>query len=475
MLCDKLINYSCKFINLQSKNLIYFLMSKNVKLKRGLNINLLGEADKVYASVKRHQLFALKPTEFHNLIPKLSVKVGDKVNAGSVVFFNKYNDKVNFCSPVSGEVTDIVRGDKRRILEVLIKSDEEIKYESFPVKKSNELSREQIIEHMLSGGVWPFVRQKPYDIIANPLDMPKSIFISAFKSSPLAIDNDFALYGMDELFQIGLDFISKLTNGMMHLNLDGNTNSSKVFTQAKGVEINKFSGPHPAGNVGVQVHHLDPINKGDIIWYLEPQDVIAIARLFSQGRYDVSRIIALCGSQVNKPRYYRTIAGTAISNFIYDNVNGENNRIICGDVLSGTKIDNDGYLGFYDTQITIIKEGNQQEFLGWILPGLNKFSLSKSYFSWLFPTKKYDIDTNMRGEERAYVVTGQYEKVLPMDIYPQQLIKAIMIEDIDLMENLGLYEVAPEDMALCEFVCTSKIEVQAIIRYGLDLLRKENL
>jgi Na+-transporting NADH:ubiquinone oxidoreductase subunit A len=280
---------------------------------------------------------------------------------------------------------------------------------------------------------------------------------------------------MDELFQKGLNLIAKLSKGKTHLNLDGNTNSSKVFSNAKGVEINKFSGPHPAGNVGVQVHHIDPINKGDVVWYLEPQDIIVIARLFTEGKYDVSRIVSLCGSEVIKPRYYRTISGSCISNLVNDNVKGENNRIIGGDVLSGNKIEKDGYLGFYDTQLTIIKEGNEQEFLGWILPGVNKFSLSRSYFSWLFPTKKFEIDTNMRGEERAYVVTGQYEKVLPMDIYPQQLIKAIMIEDIDLMEKLGLYEVSPEDMALCEFVCTSKIEVQSIIRHGLDLLRKENL
>ena len=450
-------------------------MSKNVRLRRGLNINLTGEADKVYASVDRHEIFALKPTDFHSLTPKLSVKVGDRVNAGSVVFFDKYNDKINFCSPVSGEVIDIIRGGKRRILEILIKSDPEIQYDSFQVLDSDRLDREQIISHMLKCGVWPFVRQKPYDIIANPTDMPKSIFISAFKSGPLAIDNDFALYGMDDMFQKGLNIIKKLTNGITHLNLDGNTNSSTVFSQAKGVDINKFSGPHPAGNVGVQAHHIDPINKGDIIWYLEPQDVIAIARLFAEGKYDVSRIISLCGSEVNKPRYYRMIAGTCVSNLISDNVKKSNNRVICGDVLSGTKINRDGYLGFYDTQITVIKEGDQEEFLGWILPGFDKFSLSKSYFSWLFPKRKYEIDTNMRGEERAYVVTGQYEEVLPMNIFPQQLIKAIMIEDIDLMEKLGLYELAPEDMALCEFVCTSKIEVQSIIRYGLDLLRKENL
>ena len=450
-------------------------MSKSVRIRRGLNVNLLGDADKVYASVKNHDIYALKPTDFHGLTPKLTVKAGDHVLAGSVVFYDKYNEKIKFCSPVSGTIQDIVRGKKRRILEIIIKSDSEIIYESHSQKNSNDFSREQIIDHMLEKGVWPFIRQKPYDIIANPIDLPKSIFISAFKSGPLAIDNDFALYGMDELFQKGLDVITKLTNGKTHLNLDGNTNSSKVFSDAKGVQINSFSGPHPAGNVGVQIHHLDPINKGDVVWYLEPQDVIVIARLFCEGRYDVSRIISLCGSEVSKPRYYRFVSGSCVANLISDNVEKDNNRVICGDVLSGTKISKDGYLGFYDTQLTVIKEGDEQEFLGWALPGIDKFSMSKSYFSWLFPTRKYNIDTNMRGEERAYVVTGQYEKVLPMDIYPQQLVKAIMIEDIDLMEKLGLYEVGPEDFALCEFVCTSKIEVQSIIRHGLDLLRKENL
>jgi len=450
-------------------------MSKSVRIRRGLNINLLGEANKVYASVKNHYTYALKPTDFYGLTPKLNVKVGDKVLAGSIVFFDKYNEKIKFCSPVSGTINDIIRGDKRKILEIVINSDDEIIYESHKKIDSKNISREEIIENMLSKGVWPFIRQKPYDIIANPNDIPKAIFISAFKSGPLAIDNDFALYGMDELFQTGLDIITKLTTGKTHLNLDGNTNSSKVFSDAKGVEINSFSGPHPAGNVGVQIHHIDPINKGDVVWYLEPQDIITIARLFSEGKYDASRIISLCGSEVKKPRYYRTISGTCVSNLIEDNVEENNNRVICGDVLSGTKIEKNGYLGFYDTQLTVIKEGNEQEFFGWALPGFNKFSMSKSYFSWLFPNRKYEIDTNMRGEERAYVVTGQYEKVLPMDIFPQQLIKAIMIEDIDLMEKLGLYEVGPEDLALCEFVCTSKIEVQSIIRHGLDILRKENL
>ena len=452
-------------------------MSKEIRLNKGLTINLVGAADKVYASVKptdRTNRYVVKPTDFHALTPKLTVKIGDRVKAGSTLFFDKSNDKVNFCSPVSGEIIDIVRGKKRRILELVINADANIVYESFVKLSDEQLSREQIITSMLKGGVWPFIRQKPYDIIANPADLPKAIFISTFRSAPLSIDNDFALYGMDELFQKGLDYIIKLTNGKTHLNVDGNSNASKIFTSAKGVEINQFSGPHPSGNVGVQIHHIDPINKGDIVWYLEPQDVLAIARLLTEGKYDASRIVALGGSQVSKPRYHRTIAGSSVYNLLADNLKEGESRIISGDVLTGTAIDIDGNLGFYDTTITVIEEGNKQEFLGWISPGFDKFSASKTFFSWLSPSNKFTIDSNMHGEERAYVVTGSYEKVFPMDIFPLQLIKAIMIEDIELMENLGIYEVSPEDFALCEFVCTSKIEVQSIIRHGLDLIRKEH-
>ena len=473
MFCFKGTKYSSKFINLQAKNL-YYSMSKNIKLNKGLNINLVGEPDKVYGSVKFNKNFVVKPTDFHNITPKLVVKIGDKVSAGSPLFFDKYNERVNFCSPVSGEVIDIIRGAKRRILELHIMSDDIISYKKYNFKDYVNFSREKIVNAMLESGLWPFIKQRPYDIIANPLDVPKSIVVSAFKSAPLSIDNDFALYGMDELFQKGLDIITKLTNGITHLNLDGNTNSSKTFSEARGVQINKFSGPHPAGNVGIQIHHLDPINKGESVWCIEPQDIIAIARLFSEEKYDVSRIISVCGAQVIKPRYYRTIIGTCISNFLTDNLYEGDYRIISGNVLTGEKINIDGNLSFYDTQITVIKEGKDPEFLGWMLPGFNKFSLSRSFFSWLTPTKKYDINTNMRGEERAYVVTGQYDKVLPMDIFIQQLVKSIMIEDVEMMENLGLYELSPEDVALCEFVCTSKIEVQSLIRDGLDLLIKEN-
>lgn len=447
-------------------------MSKDIRLKKGLNINLQGEADKVYASIPQSETFSIKPTDFHGLTPKLVVKVGDKVKAGSCLFFDKYDDRIRFSSPVSGEVTDIIRGAKRRIMEVRIKSDSEISYENYSLDVNS--SREDIIKGMLDSGVWPFIRQKPFDIIANPSDMPKAIFISTFNTAPLAPDNDFVLHGLDEEFQLGIEIIKKLTDGKIHLNVDGNTNPSKVFTDCKGVEINKFSGPHPAGNVGVQIHHINPINKGDVVWYLYPQDVLTIARLFSEGKYDVSRMVALTGSQVERPRYYRTIAGASISNMLDENSIAQgDNRYISGDVLTGTHISADGFISFYDTQITVIPEGNKQDFLGWIAPGLNKFSMSKSYFSWLMPNKKFNLNTNYNGEERAYVVTGQYEKVLPMDVYPMQLIKACLIEDIDMMEQLGIYEVSAEDMALCEFVCTSKMEVQTIIREGLDLIKKE--
>jgi Na+-transporting NADH:ubiquinone oxidoreductase subunit A len=448
-------------------------MSKDIRLKKGLNINLSGEAEKVYVSIPQSKTYVVKPTDFHGLTPKLIIKEGASVKSGSTLFIDKHNERVKFSSPVSGTVTSIVRGAKRKIMEIVLQPDAEIKYETFQKSIAKDLSRDQIIEQLLSSGVWPFIRQKPFDIVANPSDKPKAIFISTFNTGPLSADNDFVLHGLENEFQNGLEIISKLTDGVVHLNVDGDTNPSKVFTGANGVQLNKFSGPHPSGNIGVQVHHIDPINKGELVWYLYPQDVLTISRLFQEGKYDVSRIVALTGSQIIKPRYCRTIAGSCISVMITDNLKTGNSRFISGDVLTGSHIDVNGSVGFYDTQITVIPEGDYQEFLGWISPGLEKFSMSKAFFSWLSPSKKYNLDTNYHGEERAYVVTGQYEKVLPMDIYPMQLIKACLIEDIEMMENLGIYEVSSEDLALCEFVCTSKIEVQSIIRNGLDVIQKE--
>jgi Na+-transporting NADH:ubiquinone oxidoreductase subunit A len=448
-------------------------MSKDIRIKKGVNIKLKGSAERVYANMPSSKLFFIKPSDFIGLNPKLTVKAGDKVLAGSPLFFDKENPSVIITSPVSGEVFEIRRGKKRKILSVIITADEEISYKNFPKAKADEISREDIISQILEAGLWPFVRQRPFAVIANPKDKPKSIFISAFDSAPLSCDNDFILHGMEKEFQNGLDIVSKLTEGTTHLNIDGNVNSSSVFTSAKGVQINNITGPHPSGNVGIQIHHIDPLNKGEIVWYMYPQDIVAIGRLFSNGKYDASRLVALAGSQVKKPRYYRTMQGALISQMIKENIKEGNNRFISGNVLTGNQISAEDSLGFYHNEICVIPEGNHPDFLGWLLPGFHKFSLSRTFFSWLNPKKEFDISANMNGEERAYVVTGQYENVLPMDIYPQHLIKSIMVGDIELMENLGIYEVAEEDFALCEFSCTSKIPVQEILREGMDLVKKE--
>lgn len=449
-------------------------MSRFVKIKRGLNIRLLGEANKVFSDLPLPETFAIKPTNFIGVTPKLLVKQGDEVQAGTPLFNDKNNEATKFCSPVSGEVIEIIRGEKRKILEVKILADKEITYTAFNKANPNDLRREEIIQELLNSGVWPFIRKRPFGIIANPNETPKSIFISAFDSNPLAPDNNFIMQGNDEDFQTGLDALQKLTDGKVHLNINADTTPDKGFTNSKGVEINKISGPHPAGNVGVQIHHIDPVNKGEVVWCLNPQDVLILGRLFNQGKFDAGRVVALTGSQIENPKYYKTIVGSAIKNIISDGgLKAGENRIISGNVLTGKQISSDGYLDFYDSQITVIPEGHEHEFMGWLAPGFRKFSVSRTFFSWLTPNKKHDLNTNMHGEERPFVVTGEYEKVFPMDIYPVQLLKSILIEDIEMMENLGIYEVVEEDFALCEFVCTSKIESQDIIRRGLDLVRRE--
>jgi len=448
-------------------------MSKNIKISRGVNIKLKGEAEKVHASLPLSSTVAIKPTDFAGVVPKLILKEKAEVKAGTPLFYSKENDKIVFTSPVSGEIAEIRRGDKRKILEVVILADKEIKYETFAAGDPNSMSREQIIENLLKSGCWPFIRQRPYDVIANPTDTPKSIFISAFDSSPLAPDNDFIVHGNGEIFQIGLDAIRKLTEGKVHLNINAKGKASDVFNNSKGVQINKISGPHPAGLVGVQIHKIDPINKGEKVWYLTPQDVLTIGRLFKEGKFDASRIVAVCGSQVKTPKYFKMLMGQSVSSIINGNVDTEKTRFISGNPLTGSQVTKEGHLGFYDYQFTAIPEGGEGEFFGWIAPGFDKFSLSRTFFSWLMPGKEYDLNTSMNGEERAYVMTGQYEKVFPFDIYPVQLVKAMIIKDIELMESLGVYEVAPEDFALCEYACTSKINVQSIVREGLDLVRAE--
>jgi len=448
-------------------------MSQDFRIKKGADIQMIGSADRVYSNVSGVEFYSISPVDFHLLIPKMVVKDGDKVLAGDILFYDKNNVDIKFTSPVSGIVHKIIRGDKRKILNVVLRADTNIEYKEFEKRNLTSLNKDQIISDLLISGLWPMIRQRPFSTIANPKDNPKAIFISSFDSSPLAPDNDFIFHGEGDLFQLGLDIITQLSTGTTHLNLDGNANSPRVFNNAKGVQINRFYGPHPSGNVGVQIHHINPINKGDIVWYISPQDIVTIARFFKDAKYDASKIIALTGSKVRKARYYRIIQGASIKKLIENNLVDGDKRFISGNPLTGNLISEDGFLGFYHFQICVIPDGNYSEFFGWLLPGFHKYSLSRTFFSWMNSKAEYDLDSNTHGEERAYVVSGQYEKYLPIDVYPVHLIKSILMQDIELMENLGIYEVDPEDFALCEFSCTSKVPVQSIIRNGLDIIKKE--
>ncbi|MDY0097593.1 MAG: Na(+)-translocating NADH-quinone reductase subunit A [Bacteroidales bacterium] len=448
-------------------------MSISIKLKKGFDIRLLGRAEKIIAGEVNPSLFAVKPVDFPGLTPKLDVRPGDPVKAGTPLFHDKVRPEIRYVSPVSGTVLTVSRGEKRRILEVIVKRERE-EYIDFGSDDTDRLSREVVIEKLLVSGLWPAIRQRPYNVVADPNVEPKSVFISGFDSAPLAPDYNFIAENSPvNYFRKGIAALSRMTKGKVNLILNGNDTPGMIPYDISGVEVSYFSGPHPSGNVGVHIHHLDPVNKGETVWYVNLQDVFSIGRLFVEGIYKPEKIIALTGSEVKEPRYYRILTGGSVSPAVEGNIKQGNLRFISGNVLTGTRISQDGFLGFYDSQITVIPEGNYHEFFGWASPGINKFSFSRTFLSSLFPRQAYKLDTNLHGGERAFVITGQYEKVVPMDIYPMQLLKAIMAEDIDMMENLGIYEVAEEDFALCEFICPSKIEIQSVIRNGLDLMRKE--
>ncbi|MGB0523029.1 MAG: Na(+)-translocating NADH-quinone reductase subunit A [Flammeovirgaceae bacterium] len=453
-------------------------MSNTIKLKRGFEINLAGKAEKKIAEA-HPKTFAVKPTDFVGMVrPKVVVQVGDVVKAGTPVLFDKKMEGVMFTSPVSGEVVEINRGAKRKLLEVVILADSHIEHETFKqytVSEIASLSREDAVETMMSAGVWPQLIQRPYGVIANPEDSPKSIFISTFDSGPLAPDYDTLFNGQDKYFQTGIDILNKFTKGSIHINVNSQAEVSTVFANAKNTQVNKFSGPHPAGNVGVQIHHVDPIGKGDVVWTINPYGVIQIGKLFLEGIYDASKIVAVAGSEVSKPQYYKTHMGAKVNSFLDGNLKQENVRVISGNVLTGEGISKDGYLGYYDHLLSVIPEGDQPRFFatdGWLAP-TSRLSFHRAFglFSFLNPKKEQVLDTNMNGEERAFVMSGVFEKVIPMDILPTFLFKAIMAEDYDEMEALGIYELVEEDIALCEFIDVSKHNLQELLRKGINLLK----
>ena len=450
-------------------------MSKIITLRKGLDINLVGKAQETLATAPMASEYALSPLDFEGVTPKLLVKAGDRVKAGTALFFNKFNERILFTSPVSGTVSAINRGEKRKVLTVTVTPDSTQEYETFTIPSLGKATREEVVELLLRSGLWPMLIQRPYGIIANPADTPKAVFISAFDTAPLAPDYNFALKGEQQNLQTGLEVMHKLTDGKVHLSVLAGHEGE--MSKLQGVELHTFRGKHPAGNVGVQIHHIDPINKGDLVWTVNIQDLAIIGRLFNEGKVDMTKTIAVAGSEIEHPQYVRVIGGAKVDSIVGGNVKpqkeGDSVRFISGNVLTGTKTALDGYLGFYAHQLTAIPEGNKYELLGWAMPRLKKFSVSRAYFSWLFPHKAYDLDTNMNGGERPFVVTGLYEQYLPMDIYPMYLLKACLAGDIDKMENLGIYEVTEEDFALCEFVDPSKTEIQQIIRDGINLMIKE--
>lgn len=447
-------------------------MSKDIRIKKGLDIKLIGEAEQTTTDISTGGVFAIKPEDFHGIIPKLIAKEGTQVKAGEALFYSKSDERILFSSPVSGKVTEIVRGERRRVLAMKIAADGKQDYKDFGKKDPSKMSSEEVKQHLFDSGCWPFIKQRPYDIVANPNQAPKAIFISAYASAPLAADYDYVLQGKEEEIQTALTAIGSLTEGSVHVSVGKNANS--VFSGMSGVELHHVSGPHPVGNVSTQISRIDPINKGEVVWVVTPQDLVVIGELFLTGKFNMTRTIALTGSKFEKPSYISAVAGATIGDLVKGNLDMDNARIISGNVLTGSQVSEDGFLGFYDNQITAIPEGNDYEFFGWNKPIFNKISTSRALtFSWLNPKKKYDLNTNTNGEHRAFVVTGSYENVFPLDIYPLQLLKACMYQDLDEMEALGGYEIAPEDFALTEFICVSKQPHQKIIREGLDLMKQE--
>ncbi|HBB90747.1 MAG: NADH:ubiquinone reductase (Na(+)-transporting) subunit A [Bacteroidetes bacterium GWF2_49_14] len=450
-------------------------MSKVIKIKRGLDIRLKGSAELQLAEPGLTGLFAVKPTDFKGLEFRVLRKAGEEVKKGTPVLADKSHPEIVLVSPVAGKVAAVNRGERRKLLEVVIESSGELSYETLKKGSPADMDGTSVREQILSAGLWPAIIQRPYGTVARPDHAPRDIFISAFDSSPLAPDYEFILKGQAAEFKTGILALKKLTAGKIYVCLSPELIDSKVFTGIEGVEYTVFKGPHPAGNTGIQIHHLAPINKGEVIWTITPQFVALIGRTFLTGKPDFTWTVALAGSRVKIPQYYKTVIGAQLSPMIASNlVEAElPARIISGTVLTGAKIEPDGFIGFYDSLVTVIPEGKYFDFFGWALPGINKYSMSRAFLSSVFPKKSWDLNTNLNGGHRAFVITGQYEKVLPMDIYPMLLLKSILANDIDKMEQLGIYEVIEEDLALCEFVCTSKIDIQDILRSGLDLIRKE--
>lgn len=447
-------------------------MANLIKLRKGLDINLKGKATAEVVAVKEPGFYALCPDDFTGVTPKVVVKEQEYVMAGGPLFIDKNHPEVQFVSPVSGVVTSVERGARRKVLSITVEAAQEQDYEEFGKEDVSKMDAVSVKAALLKSGMFAFIKQRPYDIVADPTVAPRAIFVSAFDTNPLAPDFELALKGEEANFQTGLDALAKIAKTYLSISVN---QKAVALTQAKNVTLTVFDGPHPAGNVGVQINNIAPINKGETVWTIDPQAVIFIGRLFNTGHVDLTRLVAVTGSEVKKPSYCKLKVGALLTNVFAGNVSTDKNlRYISGNVLTGKQITANGFLGAFHSQVTVIPEGDDvHEMLGWIMPRFDQFSTSHSYFSWLMGKKEYTLDARVKGGERHMIMSNEYDRVLPMDIMPEYLIKAIIAGDIDRMEALGIYEVAPEDFALCEFVCSSKMELQRIVREGLDMLRRE--
>ena len=446
-------------------------MANVIKLSKGLDINLKGQAEEKKIQLKSNGKYALVPDDFEGVTPKVVVKEGDKVQAGDALFVNKQFPEVKFASPVSGTVSAVVRGERRKVLCVKVDADAKQEFKDFGKKDVSQLTGEQVINALLEAGIFGYINQLPYAVSTNPGVAPKAIFVSALRDKPLAADFEFEVKGQEQDFQTGLTALSKIATTYLGIGTDS------ALQNVKDVAITIFDGKCPAGNVGVQVNHIDPVNKGEVVWTIgDPTVVLFIGRLFNTGKVDLKRTVALCGSEINSPAYVDMLVGEELSTLLSNSYDASNSvRIINGNVLTGKPTTKEGFLGAHTSEITVIPEGNDaDEMLGWIMPRFKQFSVSRSYFSWLCGKKQYALDARVKGGERHMIMSGEYDKVLPMDIYGEYLIKAIIAGDIDRQEALGIYEVSPEDFALAEVVDSSKLELQRIVREGLNILRKEN-
>ena len=446
-------------------------MANVIKLHKGLDIHLQGKAEEKLIQLKSNGQYALVPDDFEGVTPKVVVKEGDIVKAGDALFVNKQYPEVKFASPVSGKVVEVVRGERRKVLCVKVQADAEQEFVDFGKKDVGTLTGEQVVNALLEAGIFGYINQLPYAVSTNPSVLPKAIFVSALRDKPLAGDFEFEVQGQKQDFQTGITALSKIAKTYLGVGV-----GSKL-EGIKDAEVNIFDGKCPAGNVGVQVNNIDPVNKGEVVWTIgDPTVVLFIGRLLNTGKVNLSRRVALCGSEVKNPAYVDMLVGEELSTLLSNSYDASKNvRIINGNVLTGRPTTKEGFLGAHTSEITVIPEGNDaDEMLGWILPRFKQFSVNRSYFSWLCGKKSYALDARIKGGERHMIMSGEYDKVLPMDIYGEYLIKAIISGDIDRQEALGIYEVSPEDFALAEFVDSSKLELQRIVREGLNILRKEN-